>query len=67
VTISATFIASLGLKAFTVATVGLLVGGVMAAPAGAVVAKRVPTKGLLVMVGVVLTITSVYGAYQALG
>lgn len=65
-TISATFIATLGLEAITVATIGLLLGGVMAAPAGAVVAKRVPTKGLLVMVGVVLTLTSFYGIYRAL-
>ena len=66
VTISATFIATLGFEAVTVATLGLLLGGVMAAPAGAAVAKRVPTKGLLVMVGVVLTITSGYGIYRAL-
>ncbi|HEY9552353.1 sulfite exporter TauE/SafE family protein [Allosphingosinicella sp.] len=66
VTISATFIATLGLEAVTVATIGLLLGGVMAAPAGAVVAKRVPTKGLLVMVGVILTLTSLYGIYRAI-
>ncbi len=31
-TISATFITQLGLEAFTLATVGLLIGGVIAAP-----------------------------------
>ena len=66
VTISVTFIAALGLEAFTVATVGLLLGGVMAAPAGAVIAKRVSAKPLLTMVGAVLTITSLYGVYRAL-
>ena len=66
VTISVTFIAALGLEAFTVATIGLLLGGVMAAPAGAVIAKRVSAKPLLTMVGAVLTITSLYGVYRAL-
>jgi hypothetical protein len=66
VTISATFIAALGWEAFTVATVGLLIGGVAAAPLGAFAAKRVSSKLLLVMVGTVLTITSLYGIYRAL-
>ncbi len=35
VTISATFIAALGWEAFTTATLGLLIGGVLAAPFGA--------------------------------
>lgn len=66
VTISATFIAALGWAAFTVATLGLLIGGVIAAPFGAYVAKRVSAKTLLIMVGIVLTITSTYGVYRAL-
>jgi uncharacterized membrane protein YfcA len=66
VTISATFIVALGWEAFTVATVGLLIGGVVAAPLGALVAKRVKPDFLLTMVGVVLTVTSLYGVYRAL-
>ena len=66
VTISATFIASLGWEAFTVATVGLLIGGIAAAPLGGFVASRVNPKPMLIMVGVILTITSVYGVYRAL-
>lgn len=66
VTISATFIAALGWAAFTAATVGLLIGGVAAAPLGAFVAKRAPSKALLVLVGVLLVITSLYGVYKAL-
>lgn len=66
VTISATFIATLGLAAFTLATVGLLIGGVAAAPLGALAAKRVPARPLLILVGVVLTITSIYGVMRAL-
>jgi uncharacterized membrane protein YfcA len=66
VTISATFIAALGWEVFTIATLGLLIGGIAAAPLGAVVAKRVPAKGLLILVGVLLTLTSLYGVYKAL-
>lgn len=65
-TISATFIATLGPKAFTIATVGLLIGGVAAAPLGAFAAKKVPAHGLLLLVGAVLTATSAFGVYRAL-
>ena len=66
ITISATFIAALGWEAFTVAPVGLLIGGLVAAPFGAIVARRVPAKGLLILVGVVLVLTSAYGIWQAI-
>ena len=66
VTISATFILALGWEAFTVATVGLLIGGVVAAPIGALVAKRVNADLLLTMVGTVLVLTSLFGLYRAL-
>ncbi len=65
-TISATFIATLGWAAFTVATLGLLIGGVAAAPLGAFVAKRAPARGLLILVGCLLTLTSLYGVYRAI-
>jgi uncharacterized membrane protein YfcA len=64
-TISATFIATLGWAMFTAATVGLLIGGVLAAPFGAVIAKRVKPKVLLVFVGSVLSLTGAYGVLQA--
>ncbi|WHU02937.1 MULTISPECIES: sulfite exporter TauE/SafE family protein [unclassified Sphingomonas] len=66
-TISATFITQLGWGAFTLATVGLLVGGVIAAPFGALLAKRVEPKTLMLMVGIVLTLTSLYNLYLAVG
>jgi hypothetical protein len=66
VTSALTFIAALGLAAFTIATLGLLIGGVLAAPLGAWLVKRVPAKPLLVAVGVLLTVTSLYGVYRAL-
>jgi uncharacterized protein len=49
-----------------VATLGLLIGGVLAAPLGAIAVKKVPAKGLLVLVGCLLTLTSIYGVYKAL-
>jgi uncharacterized membrane protein YfcA len=65
-TISITFLTQLGWAAFTVATVGLLIGGVLAAPFGAMLAKRVPAKTLLTLVGVILIITSLFGLWRAL-
>jgi hypothetical protein len=66
VTISATFIAALGVEAFTVATLGLLIGGVLAAPIGGYAAKRIPPRALLLIVAVALLATSLYGIYRAL-
>ena len=65
-TISATFVATLGWAAFTAATAGLLIGGVVAAPIGARIASRVNAKLLLTAVGVLLVVTSLYGIYRAL-
>ncbi len=65
VTISATFIAALGWEAFTAATLGLLIGGVMAAPFGAWIAKRVNPDRLLTFVGALVTLTSSYAFYRA--
>ncbi|WP_425326494.1 sulfite exporter TauE/SafE family protein [Sphingomonas lutea] len=66
VTISATFILAMGWEAFTVATVGLLIGGVLAAPFGAMIAKRVNPDLLLTFVGAIVTLTSGYALYRAL-
>jgi uncharacterized protein len=63
--VSATFIYHLGVKDFATATIGLLIGGVVAAPLGAMFAKRIPMKVMLVLVGAVLTITSTYGFVRA--
>jgi uncharacterized membrane protein YfcA len=66
ITISATFIAALGWEAFTIATLGLLSGGVAAAPFGAWIAKRVNPDLLLTVVGALVTLTSGYALYRAL-
>ena len=63
--ISAAFIFHLGIAKFGVATVGLLIGGVAAAPLGAIAAKRFAPKHMLILVGIVLTLTSTYGVYRA--
>ena len=64
--ISATFLFHLGWETFTTATVGLLIGGVCAAPLGAMIARHVSPKPLMIMVGVILTLTSAFGIYRAL-
>jgi uncharacterized protein len=66
VAVSITFLFSLGFEMLTQATIGLLIGGVAAAPFGAIMAKRIPTKPLLVLVGFILTATSIYGIVKAL-
>lgn len=64
--ISITFILTIGLEAFTIVTGGLLIGGLIAAPFGAMIANRVKLRTLLLMVGTVLTATSLFSLYKAL-
>jgi uncharacterized membrane protein YfcA len=64
--ISATFLFTLGFEAFSVAVLGLLIGGVFAAPLGAIIAKRVEADKLLVLVGTVLVLTSAWGLWRLL-
>lgn len=66
-TISAAFIYHLGIADVAEATLGLLIGGMAAAPIGAWAAKHFPPKTMLVLVGVVLTLTSGYGVFRAWG
>lgn len=67
ITISATFIYHLGVADLAGATLGLLIGGVLGAPLGAFAAKHFSPKLMLILVGVVLTITSFYGVWAAWG
>lgn len=73
VTISATFLATLTLvgtdeerELLLKATAGLLIGGVLAAPFGAWIAKRVNPDRLLTFVGALVMLTSGYGLYRVL-
>jgi len=67
VSVSAAFIWQLGLADVAGATLGLLIGGIMAAPIGAWAAKHFPPKQMLILVGFVLTLTSIYGVWHAIG
>lgn len=66
VAVSIAFVANLGFEEILGPTLGLIIGGVAAAPLGAYMAKRFSPKVMLVMVGVVLTATSAFGLYRAL-
>ena len=66
VSISATFIFQLGIADLAGATLGLLIGGIAAAPLGAIAARHFSPKLMLILVGSALSITSAYGIYSAL-
>ena len=65
VTISATFLATIGLELWPVIT-GLVLGGVAAAPFGAILAARIPAKALMLMVGVLVCLLSLFNLAGAL-
>ena len=67
ISVSAAFIYRLGFADIAGATLGLLLGGIAAAPFGAYAAKRFAAKHMLIMVGIVLTLTSAFGVYRAWG
>lgn len=67
ITISAAFIWQIGFADLAGATLGLLIGGLLAAPLGAWAAKHFPAKQMLILVGFVLTLTSAYGVWSAWG
>lgn len=73
ITISATFLATFTLagseedrQLLLRAIIGLVLGGVVAAPFGAMIAKRVNPDRLLTFVGALVTLTSTYALYRAL-
>ncbi len=57
VTISATFILTVGLKLWPIIS-GLILGGVVAAPFAAMATKRIPDKALMIIVGCVVSLLS---------
>ncbi|MFM7350222.1 MAG: sulfite exporter TauE/SafE family protein [Erythrobacter sp.] len=63
--VSVTFLLTLGPAAFTLITIGLILGGVVAAPFGAVLASRVSPRVLLFAVSLVLIVTSAYSIAKA--
>ncbi|WP_164156626.1 sulfite exporter TauE/SafE family protein [Sandarakinorhabdus rubra] len=65
--VSATFLWKLGPEAFSIAAVGLIIGGLLAAPIGARIASRMQARRLLLLIGSILMLSSVYGLWAALG
>jgi uncharacterized membrane protein YfcA len=63
--ISIAFIATIGFAAFTFITIGLIIGGVVAAPFGALLASRVKPRTLLLAVAIVLIATSTFSLWRA--
>lgn len=54
---SFTFIATIGFTHWSV-IFGLIIGGVIAAPIGAFMANKIPTKAMMILVGILIIITS---------
>ena len=61
VTVLSAFIGKLGLQSFTIAATGLLIGGVVATPFGALLTRRLPSRRLMELTGAVLVALSVGG------
>ena len=64
--VSATFFVKMGPAAFTLQAIGLLAGGLLAAPLGGLLAKQVSAQRLMAAVGLLLTLTSCYTIWAAL-
>lgn len=64
--ISATFILTLGWSELSSAA-GLILGGVLAAPIGGYLVSRIPTRPLMIAVGLIIIATSIPRIIQALG
>ncbi|MFN7176850.1 MAG: sulfite exporter TauE/SafE family protein [Thermaurantiacus sp.] len=62
-----TFLFALGWEVVTTATLGLLAGGVLAAPLGALLARRIKPDTLMMAVGLVLSGTSLLGLWSLFG
>jgi uncharacterized membrane protein YfcA len=65
-TISATFVATIGVSLWPIVT-GLIVGGVIAAPFAALATKHLPDRVLMVIVGVVVVVLSARTILAAVG
>ena len=63
--ITAVFVATIGLELWPV-ILGLVLGGVLAAPLAALITRRVPARPLMVIVGVVISLLALRGLFAAL-
>ncbi len=64
VAVSITYLLSLGIKDLTAPVVGLLIGGVVAAPLGSLITRHIPARQMMILVGTLLTLVSGYGLYR---
>lgn len=63
-----TFVAMIGdFRAYTTIIVGLIIGGVIAAPIGAVLCKKIPVRQMLGIVGALVVFLNVYKLLQHTG
>jgi uncharacterized membrane protein YfcA len=65
-TISATFVATVGLELWPI-IVGLIAGGVLAAPFAALAVRHIPDQPMMILVGCLVILLSVRGLVSALG
>ncbi|TRD11616.1 sulfite exporter TauE/SafE family protein [Erythrobacter insulae] len=65
IAVSGAFISQFGIEQVTGAALGLLIGGILAAPFGALAAKFLPANVMFVLVGSVLTATTGYWLYAS--
>src|SRR5690606_32203348 len=61
VTVLSALVGSFGAEAFSLAAIGLLTGGLLGAPISAYLTRRIPSKLLMLLVGIVLLALSLYG------
>jgi uncharacterized membrane protein YfcA len=66
VTISVTFLGTIGLELWPIIA-GLILGGALAAPLAAYAAYRIPDQPLMILVGSVIALLSLRGLIQAIG
>ena len=66
IAVSITYILSLGIDSFPIAVIGLLTGGVLAAPLGSWITKHVPARPMMIMVGALLVVISIFSILKHL-
>jgi uncharacterized protein len=66
VAVSITYLLSLGFDSFPAPVLGLLIGGVAAAPLASFITKHVPARPMMIAVGILLFAISVFGFVKAL-
>ena len=66
VTISVTFLGTIGLELWPIIA-GLILGGALAAPVAAYAAKAIPDRPLMILVGSVIVLLSIRGLIRAMG